>query len=293
MYYVRTVIIEKMNLIYLVFVSVLVSILSACSAPIAAMGAMGNIVNRTADIDTENQQPNSQSTSSGTYLPPDREEIAATNFNLGIEYMKLGEYNLALEKLLRAKEVKPDFIPAYNALGLLHQKLERMDEAEHYFRQALKLDENEPNTLNNYGQFLCNQGRDAEAEKYFLASANNPLYEKPEIPFANIGTCAYMHGQPDKASDYFKRALIINPVIPAVLIQMTEIDYNKGDYVSAHHYLERFLKYTDHTPKSLWLGICIEQELGDKNKVSGYALLLRNQYPDSDEAQLLEESGIR
>ena len=135
--------------------------------------------------------------------------------------------------------------------------------------------------------------REEEAEKYFLAAAENPLYETPEIPYANIGTCAYMHDQPDKATEFFKKALTINAAIPAALIQMSEIEYNEGNYVSAHDYLERYLKFSKHTPKSLWLGIRVEQELGNKNKVSGYALLLRNQYPDTEEAKSLEESGIR
>ena len=267
-------------------------ILPGCSAPLAAAGIMGNIINRTADYE-DSPQADSQSTPVHTTSYPEREEIAATNLNLGIAYMKLGEYNLALEKLLRAKEAKSDYAPVYDALGLLYQKLGQKVEAERNFQQAINLNSNNSITLNNYGQFLCSQDREEEAEKYFLAAAENPLYETPEIPYANIGTCAYMHDHPDKAVEYFNKALTINPVIPAALIQMSEIEYNYGNYNSAHDYLERYLKFSKHTPKSLWLGIRVEQELGNKNKVSGYALLLRNQYPDSNEAKSLDESGIR
>ena len=292
MYFIKTVIFENMKVIYLIFISAMTFILPACSAPLAAAGAMGNLINRTAER-AEDQQTESQSQPAYTNTYPDREEIAATNLNLGIEYMKLGEYNLALEKLLRAKEAKSDYAPVYDALGLLYQKLDRPDDAERNFQQAIKLNNNSSITLNNYGQFLCSQGKIDDADKYFLASAENPLYETPEIPYTNIGTCAFMHDQPDKASEFFKKALTINPAIPAALIQMTEIEYNEENYESAHDYLERYLKYSKHTAKSLWLGIRIEQELGNKNKVSGYALLLRNQYPDTEEAKFLEESGIR
>lgn len=280
-----------MKVIYLIFISAVTFILPGCSAPLAAAGVVGNIINRSAERAQEQQaesQPPEYTNSS-----PDREAIAATNLNLGIEYMKLGEYNLALEKLLRAKEAKSDYAPVYDALGLLYQKLDRPEDADRNFQQAIKLNSNSSITLNNYGQFLCSQGKIDDADKYFLASAENPLYETPEIPYTNIGTCAYMHDQPDKASEYFRKALTLNPAIPAALIQMAEIEYNEGNYEPAHDYLERYLKYSKHTPKSLWLGIRIEQQLGDKNKVSGYALLLRNQYPDTEEARSLEESGIR
>ena len=288
MYFIRTVFLENMNVIYLLFISALVIILPACSAPLAAIGAMGNLINRSAER-AEDQQFESQPQPTYSDSYPDMEAIAATNLNLGIEYMRLGEYNLALEKLLRAKEAKSDYAPVYDALGLLYQKLD----ADLNFQQAIKLNSNSSITLNNYGQFLCSQGKVDDADKYFLASAENPLYETPEIPYTNIGTCAYMHDQPDKASEYFRKALTLNPAIPAALIQMAEIEYNEGNYEPAHDYLERYLKYSKHTPKSLWLGIRIEQQLGDKNKVSGYALLLRNQYPDTEEARSLEASGIR
>lgn len=261
--------------------------LSACSAPMVAAGVVGNIINRTADIN------DTQPYIGDTGPSYDSNEVAITNLNLGIEYMRLGAYEEALAKLNRAKIAKPDYAPIYNALGLLYQKMRQMEEAERYFQHAIKLDDQNPATLNNYGQFLCSQDKEAEAEKYFLAAARNPFYDLPEVPYANIGTCAYLHAQTDKAVNYFEKALSINPKIPSALIQMSEINYDMGKYESAHDYLNRYLQYAKHTPRSLWLGIRIERELGNKNAVSSYALLLRNKYPASNEAILLQESGVK
>ena len=132
-----------------------------------------------------------------------------------------------------------------------------------------------------------------EAEKQFLAAATNPFYDAPEIPYANIGTCAHRHGQPDKAADYYTRALLLNPNIPSALFSMSEINYGRRDYVAAQDYLNRYIKLKGQSPGTLWLAIRIERELGNKDKVSSNALLLRNKYPDSEEAKLLSESGIR
>ena len=181
----------------------------------------------------------------------------------------------------------------YNALGVTYQNLEEPGNAEENFKKALKLDSKDSDTLNNYGQFLCKVDRAGEADTYFMKAAADPLYQSPEIPYTNAGTCALMNEQQDKAAEYFNKALSLNPRIPTALLQMSEISYDKTNYPAARDYLKRYLEVARQTPKSLWLGIRIEHELGDKDAVSSYALLLRNDFPGTDEAKLLKESGLR
>ena len=261
-------------------------VLSGCS-PLMAVGMAGQIVNRIGESAYD------QPYISDTRPAINPNDVALTNLNLGIEYMRLEKYELALEKLQYARSAKPAYAPVYDALGLLYQRMGQSKEAEQYFQHALKLDKENPSSLNNYGQFLCSQDRMGDAEQYFLAAAENPLYRAPEIPYTNLGTCAYLHNDPDKAMDYFRKALSLNPYIPHALINLTEISCDRSDYVSARDYLDRYLSFNAQSPRSLWLGIRVENELGDKNKVSSYALLLRNKYPDSKETKLLLESGIR
>lgn len=220
-------------------------------------------------------------------------EIAQSNLNLGLAYMQRGEYEKALEKLERALDADSKYTPTLNALALLHQKLGKMDKAEEYFKRALSIRANDPYTLNNYGQFLCIGGRFKEAEDAFLKSAGNPLYETPEIAYANAGTCSLKNNEQEKAEIYLRKALEKNPKLAVALLQMSQISYDKGSYLSARGYLQRYLEVANHTPVSLWLGIQIEQQLGDKDTVSSYALLLKNNFPNSKEAELLHEAGIK
>ena len=257
--------------------------------PLSAVGMVGSVFNRVM----ENSETQPYISDTRPVSAVDINEVAISNLNLGIQYMQLGKYEIALGKLQRAREARPDYAPIYDVLGLLYQRIGQPKEAEQYFLQSLKLNGDNPSTLNNYGQFLCSQDRVEEAEKQFLGAAQNPLYDAPEIPYANIGTCAHLHGQPDKAIDYFNKALSLNPKIPQVLITLSEINYARKDYMPARDYLNRYTSYVGQSPRSLWLGIRIEHELGDKDKVSSYALLLRNKYPDSEEAKLLKDAGIR
>jgi type IV pilus assembly protein PilF len=216
-------------------------------------------------------------------------EVAIANLNLGVEYMRQGNYEMALEKLNRAKMARNDYAPIHNALGLVYQQIGETEAAEINFMRAIKLEPTDSASLNNYGLFLCQNQRFDEADEYFLKAANNPLYSTPELAITNAGTCALSDGQFDKADNYFREALKRNPRVAPALIQMAELSYEQGKYLPARGYLQRYLELTKHTPKSLWLGIRIESELGDNNAVSSYALLLRNNYPDTKEATLLKE----
>jgi type IV pilus assembly protein PilF len=220
-------------------------------------------------------------------------EVAVSNLNLGIEYMQQGEYEKSLENLNRALAADSRYTPTYNALGLLYQLMGRNDQAEKYFKQALSINANDSNSLNNYGQFLCTTNHYEQAQELFLKAAANPLYETKEIALANAGTCALHNNHPDVAETYYKQALEKNPRLPSALLKMSQLSFDNSDYPSARAYLQRYLEVADQTPASLWLGIQIAQKLDDRDTVSSYALLLRNTYPDSRETGLLKDSGIK
>ena len=218
-------------------------------------------------------------------------QAALANLNLGIEYMRLGEYEKSLEKLDRARAADPGFSGIYNAYGLLYQLLERNREAEKNFKKALKLNPNDSDTMNNYGRFLCQIKRAEEAEAVLLQAAANPLYATPEIAITNAGTCAFQEGRLADAEKYFRRALESNEQNPTALLQMSQLSYDKKNYLSARAYLQRYLAVSRHSAASLWLGIRIENILGDKDALSSYKLSLKNNFPDSTEASRLGEMG--
>jgi type IV pilus assembly protein PilF len=258
-------------------------LLTACG-PAAIIGAVGSAITRTAYKNDAKVNNYSQ-----PYQTNDA-EIAVANLKLGIGYMQEGLFEQALEKLNRAKEAEPDYPPTYNALGVLHQKMGYYDVAEENFKIAINLTPDYSSALNNYGLLLCLTQRYEEADQLFLQSAHNPLYTTPELAYNNAGTCALKNGQTQLAEKYFLEALRRNPWVGPALIQMAEISYEQGNYMPARDYLNRYLQSSRHTSKSLWLGIQIERQLGDKDAVSSYALLLNNQYTESEEAEFLRQS---
>ena len=239
---------------------------------------------QTAAIDEEPLSPAVGQTTS---------KVADLQTRLGIGYLREGKLELAWQRLHKALENDPNYSTANNAMGLIHERLGQPEKAEAFYQKAISENPGDSAAQNNYGRFLCMQGRYEEGEKRLLRALKNTLYESPELAYANAGICAEAAGQPEKAETYFRRALELRPRIPVALISMAELSFDRGRYLSSRAYLQRYLEVGEHTPQSLWLGIRIERELGDKNTVSSYAILLKTQFPDSRETQQLIDSNVQ
>jgi type IV pilus assembly protein PilF len=266
-----------------IFIVIVTAPLYSGCGPMALVGAVGQTVNNAAYNSAERDLNNP-----GISRDEQALEVAIANMNLGVEYMQQGAYENALTRLKRSLLAKSDYAPTYNVLGLLYQRLGDPAESENNFKKSLSLDSSNSSAHNNYGLLLCSNGRMDEAETQFLTAANNPLYDSPEIALTNAGLCVF-YEKPQIGEGYFKQALDKNPRFSHALIKMADISYKRNEYESAHQYFKRYQNAARHTPKSLWLGIQICKELDYKDDVSSYALLLRNQYPDTKEAKNLSE----
>lgn len=239
---------------------------------------------QTAAVDDETINPAAGQTTN---------KVADLQTQLGIGYLRQGKLELAWQRLHKALEHDPSYSTANNAMGLIHEQLGQPDKAEEFYERAVRDNPGDSSAQNNFGRFLCTQGRYEEGEQRLLRALKNTLYRSPQVAYANAGMCAKSSGNPDKAEDFFRRALEISPKIPVALINMAEISYDTKKFLSARAYLQRYTELGLQTPHSLWLGIRVEGELGDKNAVSSYAMRLKTQYPDARETQQLLDSGMQ
>lgn len=221
------------------------------------------------------------------------DRLAQIKTELGIEYMRDGRDDVALERLQEALQIVADYAPAHMALGMLYSKLRQFEDAERHFRRSLSIDPDDSGTLNNFGLFLCQHNRADEALAMFDRAAANPVYRTPEIAYSNAGTCILRNGDRDGAEQRFRQALRINPKLPPALLQMASISFDLNRYLPARGYLQRYAEVAEQTAASLWLGINIERALGDNDTLGRYEQRLRQDFPDSEEARLLLESRAR
>jgi type IV pilus assembly protein PilF len=113
------------------------------------------------------------------------------------------------------------------------------------------------------------------------------LYKTPEFAYTNAGVCALKIPDVAKAEEYFRQALKINPRFGDALFEMAQLNFNRTNYLPARAYLQRHMEVSQRTSASLWLGIRIERALGDTATADIYAKLLKTDFPNSKETELL------
>ncbi|MEC9340314.1 MAG: type IV pilus biogenesis/stability protein PilW [Pseudomonadota bacterium] len=217
------------------------------------------------------------------------EELASMRVQLGQEYMQQGAFEVAMREIQQALKLNPRSAEGHHAKALLHQQLGQPGLAEKAFHKALELAPGDPRLNNNYGVFLCERGRYADAHAHFDCAIDNPFYTTPETAYLNAGSCSATAGEYQEAERYLLTALQLAPDSTRALLLVAEAKYMQGAYQPARAYLQRYLTAAPHSPKSLALGIGIEQELGDLDRLASYRLLLFGKFPDSPEAQRLSQ----
>ena len=216
-----------------------------------------------------------------------KQDPAEINTQLGIEYMREGMYESSMEKLKKAIKQNPNYQLSHTSIAILYEKLGEDKLADKHYRKAYNLNRRDSLTLNNYGQFLCRSGRLEEADKMFLAALKDPLYRYPEMVYTNAGICARKHPDIELADKYFRTALQVNPQYKPALREMIRSSFSQQKYLAARAYLQRLQEVEALTPEFLWIGVRTEAALDDRDTMASYALVLKNQHPESDETQAL------
>ena len=208
---------------------------------------------------------------------------------LGLEYMRTGQYDVALQKLHRGLNKNPDNANLHYVIGLVYDGLREVNLADEHFREGLRLEPKNSYIINAYGTFQCKQKHYTEAIELFKRAIKNPLYDNPEVAWSNAGFCASEIPDNEQAETYLRTALRINKEYPPALSQMANLMLAKEKYLSARGYLQRYEQVAAASSSSLWTCIRVERELKDKDKAASCKLSLRNKFPDSDEAALLRD----
>lgn len=222
----------------------------------------------------------------------DKEELASTNIRLGVGYMQQGRFDDAMVKLQKALEASPNNPKAHSSIALLYEQIGDNENANKHYRTALRLDPGDGATHNNYAVFLCRIGEYQQAEKHFLTAINSRGYRTQAGAYENLGVCALGIPDYEKAETYLRKSLQINPKMPLALLKMASISLEKKRYLSGRAYLQRFLEIAPLDAEGLWIGVQVENMLGDEQAMHDYALQLRKRFPDSDETRLLLDSGL-
>lgn len=210
---------------------------------------------------------------------------AKYNAQIASNYMRQGRMQLARSKLAEALKQAPHSAVVHNTLALYYIHLRLYDKAEKQYRLSLQYKPHNPQTMNNFGVFLCSHGKPRKSLQYFVKAAGNLDYSTPDSAFANAGLCALKIPDKTLAQKYFRRALAINPNQRQALWHMGLMAFKKGRYSSAYRYLGRLIEgHARPTARALWVGLETAWIIGKRDEAQRMGRKLLKLYPHSKEA---------
>lgn len=217
------------------------------------------------------------------------EKRARVRLELASAYFSRGQPSTALDEIKLALAAKSDLAEAFNLRGLVYGSLGETALAEQSFQRALQLNPRDGDTLHNYAWFLCQQRRFDAAEPQFAAALVAPQYTEVPRTLLAQGLCQARAGRWQDAERSLGRSFELDPANPSTAFSYAEVLYRRGEYERARFYVKRLNEQSDQSnAQSLWLAARIERRLGNMPGVEDFARQLRERFPDSAEARLMQ-----
>ncbi|MDP5009510.1 MAG: type IV pilus biogenesis/stability protein PilW, partial [Glaciimonas sp.] len=190
---------------------------------------------------------------------------------------------VALNEIKQAVSADPDFSDAYSVRGLIYMDMGEARLADDNLQRAMRLAPNNPDLANNYGWFLCQNGREKEAIAYFDAALKSRSYKSPSKALTNAGICSLKFKDTVAAERYFLQSVQFESDNPLTNANLASLAYDRHDIERARFYVARVTKMDVLSSSVLWTAIKVERKLGNRVSAENLAMQLRQRYPESVE----------
>ena len=214
----------------------------------------------------------------------DIKQASLTNVQLAVGYLRRGKYEIAQEKLYKAIEQDSDNVTAYTTMAFLLMQINKLEEAEEYYLDALDIKENDPELRNGYGTYLCRVRRTNDAMEQFELAYNNPFYKTAYLAHSNAGMCLLQAGKYEPAEKMLRHALKLQPELSTALISMAELAVKTERFMMGRAYVQRYHAINRPSAESLWVQVQVERSLGAEEHYLKAANQLMDAFSDSEQA---------
>ena len=154
-------------------------------------------------------------------------------YNLGLAYMHLEKFPIAMMHFEKAQMIVPDYSRTYLQMGYIHVLWNKENTAIDYYREGMKKNKKELNTFILIGDIYYNRNQVEIADKYYTASLNI----NPRFPNGLLG----------KAKIHFKREEYYKAIV------MLKGINTSGDYDKSYHFFfaESAFKLKDYNTAAI------------------------------------------
>lgn len=218
---------------------------------------------------------------------PDNARRARVRLELASAYFERGQMNVALDEVKLALAADPNLGPAFNLRGLIYGSMGEHALAEDSFRRALQINPRDVDTMQNWGWYLCQRQRHAEADNLFRQALVSPQNQQVSRTLLTQGICQARAGDLSAAEATLQRAFEIDAGNPSIAVNLAEVLYRRGDFERARFQMRRINAVREiANPQTLWLAMRIERKLGNAQGVATLGQQLRDRFPESPQAKL-------
>ena len=214
----------------------------------------------------------------------DPKGAAETRIKLAILYLEKNKMQQAKENIEKALEYQPNDANIYRIFAYYYQRVNEEEKADAWYKKSLARDSENPDTYNNYGTFLCKQGRYSEADNAFLNALKQSSYNAVAGTYENAGICSEKANKLDKAIYYYQYALSYNPNKPYIYLKLAKLYLSQKDYDATRLNLLKFQMKNKASAESLWQWIRLSYATEKSASLNKYAGELLSSFPESQQA---------
>jgi Flp pilus assembly protein TadD len=176
-------------------------------------------------------------------------EIAEAQTIFGEALIRKKLYSEAKGQLISAAKHQPGWSRNYNLLGLISEKEENFDEAEQYYRQAIKSSPDTPDGYVNIATLYSNRGLTERARTWFK-KALALRKETPELYYNYALYCA-KNGDNSRAVKYYQACIKLDPANSEALNNLGTIYFQKNNLQEAIVCFKTALRVDPHNPQRM------------------------------------------
>ncbi|MCK9515883.1 MAG: type IV pilus biogenesis/stability protein PilW [Ottowia sp.] len=213
---------------------------------------------------------------------------AQTHLELAAGYLEHGQLQVAQSEAQIALQSDPSYADAYDLSGMVYMAMNDHEQARAQFQRAMTLKKDNASAMHNLAWLLCQDRNYAESDALFARALDAPNANRPQTLLAR-GVCQARAGNPAQAEATLMRAYELDAANPLTGYNLALLMFQRGDAERARFYIRRLNNSELANAESLWLGIRVERQLGDRVAVEQLAEQLRRRFPDSVELSAYEQ----
>jgi tetratricopeptide (TPR) repeat protein len=136
-------------------------------------------------------------------------ESAEYFYNKGITYYQEGKYNIAIDNLKKALELKPDFAECYYNLGNTYFKRKEYDMAIDAYNKGLAIKSDDLQSFYNLA-IIYTWKKEFDLAIEFYNKIMTIIPDNPDV-YEELGNIYFKKNDYDNSIDYYNKGLSINP----------------------------------------------------------------------------------